>query len=265
MELPVVVEVPGDVARAVRARWPDRAQAWCDAAEGELVELCSRYNARPVQVMQARFGFVIAARTVDGVELVMRSTADPAGPSQARAARLLAEIGIGPRVHDVIETQTGTWAVMDQIRPGTAATDATLGEVVKLLRPLTDGGVVADNLPKLSDWLRPRLAGVTLDDMAPNARPIPPIIRKRVLDLLDELIADEDQALCHGDLSPGNVLRGQDRLMLIDPRGVVGDPEYDVEVLSIKADYGLRALAAHLRLDAERAEAWAHVATAAYI
>jgi streptomycin 6-kinase len=177
----------------------------------------------------------------------------------------MAEIGIGPRVYDVIETQTGTWTVMDQVRPGTAATDAGLGEVAGLLRPLADRGVVADDLPKLSDWLRPRLTGMALADMAPDARPIPLIKRERALDVLDELVTDEDRTLCHGDLSPGNVLRGRARLMLIDPRGVVGDLEYDVAVLSIKADYGLRALAAHLRLDSDRVLAWADVATAAYI
>jgi streptomycin 6-kinase len=53
--------------------------------------------------------------------------------------------------------------------------------------------------------------------------------------------------------------------MLIDPRGVVGDLEYDVAVLSIKAGFGLRTVAADLRLDADRVLAWAEVATVACV
>jgi streptomycin 6-kinase len=256
-------EVPADVARAARARWPERALAWCDAAAVELAELCSRYDARPVQVMQARFGFVVAVTTSEGRELVMRSSADPASPFQARAVGILAELGIGPQLHEIVDTTAGTWTVMDRVRPGTPATEVGPDEFAELLHPLSDGRLVADYLPRLSDWLRQRLTHGAPGDLAPDARQIPPAEREQALELLDELTADEARTFCHGDMSPANILRNHERLMLIDPRGVCGDPEYDLAVVSLKTACDLTLLVRRSRLDVARADAWTRVATAA--
>lgn len=71
--------------------------------------------------------------------------------------------------------------------------------------------------------------------------------------------------MCHGDVSLGNVLRGRDRLYLIDPRGMAGDVEYDAAVASIKSGLDLRELARRLHVDVPRTEAWVRVEIAARV
>lgn len=258
------LDVPDNVARDVLARWPTRGQEWLAAAAAEVIALCDRYSAQPVRVLPARFALVVAASTADR-SIVVRSTADPHGPKQAIAAEVLAELGIGPAVHDVVTSSTSTSVVMDEVWPGTPADDCTVGEVVDLLQPLASASATGNELPPISAWLRGRLAGDAWPDVHPGASEPTDDERAAGLALLDELHEGESQAVCHGDVSLGNVLRGQGRLFLIDPRGMAGDVEYDAAVASIKAGLDLRELARGLQVDAARTEAWAMVARAARV
>lgn len=262
------LDVPNNVARDVLARWPARGPAWLAAAAAEVTALCERYSAQSVRVLPARFALVVVASTADR-SIVVRSTADPHGPKQAIAAEVMAEIGIGPAVHDVVTSSTSTSVVMDEVRPGTPADDCTVGEVVDLLQPLVSAPAAAKELPPVSTWLRGRLTGDARPDARPDVHPgaSEPTGDERAagLALLDELRKDESHAVCHGDVSLGNVLRGQARLFLIDPRGMAGDVEYDAAVASIKAGLDLRELARGLQVDAARTEAWATVARAARV
>lgn len=258
------LQVPDNVARDVLARWPTRGASWLAAAVADVAELCKRYSVQPVRTLPARFAFVVVASAADR-SLVVRSTADPHGPLQATAAKALAELGIGPAVYDVVTSSVSTCVVMDEVRPGTPADDCTAGEVVDLLQPLASASATGNQLPPISAWLRGRLAGDARPDIHPGASEPTDDERAAGLALLDELHEDESRAVCHGDVSLGNVLRGQGRLFLIDPRGMAGDLEYDAAVASIKAGLDLRELARGLQVDAVRAEAWATVARAARV
>jgi streptomycin 6-kinase len=68
--------------------------------------------------------------------------------------------------------------------------------------------------------------------------------------------------LCHGDTSPRNILAdGTDRWLLVDPRGVRGEVEYDVAVLALKTAREAPATTAILPrevgVDPLRVQAWA--------
>lgn len=259
------VTVPENLARNVRARWPARAQAWLDAVGDELSGLCASYSAVPEQVLSGRFALVVVARSVDDRSLALRASPDPQGEDQAVASRLLAEHGVAPRVHEVKETPTGTWVVMDHIQPGTPAYDCTRDELCDLLEPLVSASRSALDLPSLSGWLRSRLLSDMRADMYPGATAPTDQERAEALRLLKDLEPGEASSVCHGDMSLGNVIRGDRRLYLIDPRGVRGDAEYDVAVAAMKANLDVRALASNLRVDEDRAESWARVAIAARV
>ena len=109
--------IPTDVARAVCTRWPERGPAWCELVGAEFAELGNRYRARPLQFMKSRYGLVVSAEIANGRALVLKSTPDPAGALQAAAAQQLAELRVGPTVHEVVESTIGTWTVMDLVRP----------------------------------------------------------------------------------------------------------------------------------------------------
>lgn len=259
------VQVPESVAREVLVRWPERGALWLANAAADVMAVCERHSVVPVRVLPARFALVVAAAAVDR-SFVLRSTADPHGPQQAIAARALAGLGIGPQVHDVVTSAAGTCVVMDEVQPGTVAEGCSAAEVADLLRPLVGAPASADNLPPVSAWIRRRLQRDRLGpDVHPGATNPRDAERAHALALLDILGEDEAWSVCHGDVSLGNVLRGRDRLYLIDPRGMTGDVEYDAAVASIKAGLDVRDLSHRLQIDAARAEAWASIAVAARV
>jgi streptomycin 6-kinase len=166
------MKIPTQLAQSVRARWPDRADHWLTHLEPELTELCQRFSATPQRILPARYALVIAANTPDG-SLIMRATADPDADAQTTVAKALAQLDIGPAIHATSTTDTGTWTVMDQVKPGTPLADAdpnTL-DLVKLtapIRAMASAPPPGDELPSIADWLRNRLSDDHLTDLPPR-------------------------------------------------------------------------------------------------
>jgi streptomycin 6-kinase len=259
------VLVPSEVVQAVCARWPDRGQTWVVAVDAEFAELCRRYRARPVEVFKARYGFVVSVETAEHRSLVLKSTPDPDGALQATAAGQLAELTIGPPVHEVVESSVGTWTVMDLVQPGThAIRSSSLGELADLFRLLATGPRTSE-YPPISSWLRKRLLDGGAVDLPPGVPIASAEVREQALPILENLVADECRSFCHGDISSGNVLRGRHGLQLIDPRAVSGDIEYDVAVLALKSGAVVRDVAQQCGVNEHRAEMWAAVAVAARV
>src|SRR5262249_53421535 len=124
-------------------------------------------------------------------------------------------------------------------------------------------------IPSIVDWLRIRLEDDDLADLAPGTVVAPADARARALDVLDQLAADHTPKLCHGDLSPWNVLADQHKgWSLIDPRGVSGEVHYDIAVLGLKIARTddpipvVALLARTIGVAPHRAHAWLTVASA---
>jgi streptomycin 6-kinase len=269
----VRVHVPEDVARAVTNRWPERGQAWRSRVEAELSRLCTRYDAVPISVFPSRYGLVVEV-SVNGSLLVMRSSPDPQGSFQAKVATALARLGVAPGIHEVIQSETGTWTIMDRILPGTTWIDApsSLDAIAAMLQPLNGQPAPVSGMPSLTEWLASRLADDEPADLPHGRSPASPAQRKQATGILETLATVGSASLCHGDVSRRNVLADADgRLLLIDPRGVAGDPCYDVAVVAMKTAAGEEPLSRAGRLarligsDPERAQAWVTVADAARV
>jgi streptomycin 6-kinase len=95
------------------------------------------------------------------------------------------------------------------------------------------------------------------------------------LNLLDDLGASTSTLLVHADLHYGNVLAGtREPWLAIDPKVVVGDPEFGVMPLvlrrfdAIKGRHDLHqrlhVVRHHAALDPQRMEAWTIVRTVDY-
>lgn len=267
------INVPSDVAQAVIERWPDLGPEWCDQASDDLAKLCTTYGAMPTSVFRSRYALVVEVRTKRS-QLVMRSSPDPDGLLQAGALISLAALGVAPALYDVVETQTAVWTVSERILPGTSLYDvrASVRDLARMLAPLKDQPAPLAGMPSIADWLRPRLIADELVDLARGRSVAPYDQRQSALGLLAELDADCPRSLCHGDPSRGNVLVSENnRLLLIDPRGVCGDLAYDVALAAVKTaedDQAMPRLAELALLagcDAERAHAWSVVADAARV
>lgn len=271
------LRLPADIEAAVSARWPDTGPSWCAVVEDELHHLCRAYKARPVSVFPARYGFIVESVTERG-PLIMRASPDPNGMAQGRVGMALAGIGVAPFIHELRDTETGTWTVMDRVVPGTPIVEleqdySLVDALVALFRALCEQPAPVPGTSSLSDWLRSRLEpGEELTDLAPGRCPAEPDERRRALVILDDLETDLRHGLCHGDASPWNVLAsGEGRLVLVDPRGVGGEIEYDLAVVAQKAAPAIDpvTLASHVARRAdlvlERVTAWLAVADAARV
>jgi streptomycin 6-kinase len=259
------------VVANIQQRWPDRAHPWASRVEAELRELCTRYKARTLKVLPARYGFVIAADTQHG-PIVLRSSPDPHGPEQAAVATALADIGIAPTMHETVVTDHGTWTILDQVRPGTplAAADPstiTLDALFSPLAAMNGQPASVTGMPSIVDWLRQRLKDDHLADLRPGTTVAPAEQRRAALDVLDDLAHDLIPGLCHGDASLRNILAsGQTAWKYIDPRGMSGETAYDVAVLAIRVARLLPIpdvasfVAREAAVDTERVKAWMAVA-----
>ncbi|MFJ8815822.1 phosphotransferase [Amycolatopsis thermoflava] len=270
------MKVPDKLASSVRARWPDRADAWLTSIGPELDELTRQHSATPQRVLPARYAFVVSATSPRG-PLIFRASPDPAALDQATVAEALGRLDIGPKVHLTTSTDTGSWTVTEQVIPGTPLADADpatldIEALAQPLRAMAGQPAPSPDLPLITDWLRDRLTDDNLTELPVGEQVAPKAERAHALELLDDLAADMRPGLCHGDASPWNVLAGPtDQWKLIDPRGMQGEPEYDAAVMAYKLptifsipDAEIEVLDA-CQLNANRIAAWAVVACAARV
>jgi streptomycin 6-kinase len=155
-----------------------------------------------------------------------------------------------------------TTLLLERIIPGTSLDDQDLAWEEKLqilgrlVARLHDDGPPPVSVPRLADhaaFWRP-----DLDD--------PGLVRE-----LDALLrTGSEDVLLHGDLHPGNALRGPGGWTVIDPTAIRGDRHADIWALicpQAPVDDRIRdrveTYAAAAGLDAERAAAWARVRAAA--
>ncbi|MEU4377807.1 phosphotransferase [Pseudonocardia alni] len=209
--------------------------------------------------------------------MILRSSPDPDAVHQAAVLEHLARADLAPAVHLVWHTEASTWTAMDAVTPGASFAEREprprdLAAVATMLHALsTENGPLS--VPSILPWLRARLTDPPVDDQPPHRGAEPAAVRHAAIAVLDQLADGEPAGLCHADLSPPNVLHGQSRLWLIDPRGMNGEAAYDLAVLALKLSYDdldtARALARSIAMssqnDPDRADAWVTVADAATV
>lgn len=103
--------VGGSCSFGARVRWT------CDSKCG-LEPRVSVAVRTPLVVLPARCALAAAADKPDGRSIVLRSSPDPTAGNHAIASQAPAEEGLGPRVHEVRETETSTCMLADHVVPG---------------------------------------------------------------------------------------------------------------------------------------------------
>lgn len=270
------MKVPEALANSVRARWPDRADAWLNTVGPELDELTRQHSATPQRVLPARYAFVVAATSPNG-PLILRASPDPDAPNQAVVAEALGRLDVGPKIYLTTSTDTGSWTVMEQVIPGTPLADVDRASLdfealARPLRAMVGQRAPSRGLPLITDWLRERLTDDNLTDLPVGEQVAAEAERVQALELLDDLTADMRPALCHGDASPWNILAGPgNHWEFIDPRGMQGEPEYDAAVMAYKLECFLAVADAEVKiaracdLTLDRITAWTAVSRAARV
>jgi len=239
------------------ARLPDLTR---DAARLWSLEVERRIDG-------GHFAHVVACRTGDGRQVVLRLTPDDA-TREVAMLRAWARIGAAPTVLEHDAKLGATLMVKVNSRLGLAETFERYGEgpLCTLLRHLH-----ATTVPRLVQLpharhaitygfsrAQRRVSAGTAGDVASTDVTRATTLAARLLD------ASPRRAALHGDLSPGNLLESNGRLLAIDPAPCLGPPEIDGAFAALTGPWGtttlsdrLDRLAAGTNLDRRALDGWA--------
>ena len=232
----MAVALPEDFKQFLRdAYGADAANAWFDRLPSLLGECAERWQLTLLPPFEhLSLHYVASAIRSDGTPVILKtcSLTDEFRHSLA-ALRIFDGRGIvrlleWDEEHEVM--------LLERLQPGTMlaslapdkdeqATSILAGVMRQLWRPapapaVHDFPTVAQLGSRLTQ-LRSRYGG--------GYGPFPPRLVDEAMDLFATLSASAPQMmLLHGDLQHYNVLRSGDTWLAIDPKGVVGDPGYEV-------------------------------------
>jgi streptomycin 6-kinase len=260
--------LPARFVQTIHEVFPDRGAAWL----AELPDRIGRFERRWSIHVEAPFtklsyNYVAPARRADGSEAVLKlGVPNPELVTEIEALRLYAGRGIAR----LLEADPSEGALLvERLLPGTPLTavdeddvaTAIAGQVMRQLwRPLPPD----HSFPSVAKWsdgikrLRARYDGAT--------GPLPADLVQRAEALFRELLdSSAEPVLLHGDLHHENILAAERAPWLaLDPKGVAGEPAYEVGALMRNprpqpaAVLARRAtiLAELLGLDRQRLVAW---------
>jgi streptomycin 6-kinase len=232
-----LVFVAEDFARAVVELHGEAGRLWLRSLPG-LVERCAaRWSLKVgVPFSPPTYNYAAPAEGVGGARLVLK-VGVPVRELLTEMEALRVFDGRGAARLIDADAEAGA-LLLERLEPGTpltalcetedaAATSAAASVMRKLWRPAPAG----HSFPTVADWgrgfgrLRERFGG--------GAGPFPRALVEEAESLFSELLeSSAEPVLLHGDLHHGNVLAAaREPWLAIDPKGLVGEPAYEVGAL----------------------------------
>jgi streptomycin 6-kinase len=227
--------VPAGLARTITELFAEEGQAWLQQLP-QLLERCSRRWSLTLlpPFTGLSYNYVTPAVRDDGVPVVLKAgVPNPELLTEIAALRLYQGQGV-VRLLDA----DPEWGVLllERLQPGTLlvtvgddaeATRIAVTLMQQMWRPLPAG----HPFPTVARWaaglerLRAHFDGGT--------GPFPATLVERAESLFAELLSSADEpVLLHGDLHHYNILAaGRQPWLAIDPKGVAGEPAYEVGAL----------------------------------
>ncbi len=238
-----------DAARErLLSRFGDDARPWCAALPSLVEQFCSRWDlrlehAQSGSTSRVYFGWQRGRPGRPEREVVLKVTPEPP-IARAEAAALRAWAATSHAVALLDADPGGGALLLERVRPGTKLWDAgarpparEMAELLIGLRAAT--GDLAHQLPPLSEriefifgLIRSRLTGARVAPL------VDPGLVTAGHELACTLAQTGPTALVHGDLHLANILIARQpgladqpdqpgRLVAIDPRPCLGDPDFD--------------------------------------
>lgn len=270
--------LPEQFVRTVQSTWGESGRQWLDALPALLEDCAERWSltlAPPFPNLS--FNYVALAIAADGMKMVLKAGV-PSRDLQHEAAALRFFDGQGSvRLLDA-DPEAGI-LLLERLRPGIVLTsltdedhdDEATAIAASVMQALWRPAPLHHDFPTVADWgqgfarLRARFDG--------GSGPLPVALVAEAEALFVELLASSaPPVLLHGDLHHDNILSAERNPWLaIDPKGVVGEPAYEVGALlrnlwqdrHAHTDSGrllerrARRLSKELGLDLERVRGWA--------
>jgi streptomycin 6-kinase len=232
---------PAPFRRNILSAFGAAGERWLRTLPALLSELAERWQLTLGTPFTLSFNYVAPARRADGTEAVLKAGVDAEELAREIAAlRLYAGDGI---CRLLAADEAHNAMLLERLRPGdtlvglarkddAAATRIAANVLRRLWRPVPEG---QQFLP-VADWFARAFAGHRLEYGVPG--PFPAAVLERAEALTAELLASAPRAvLLHGDFHHYNVLTAERSPWLaIDPKGVTGDPGFDVGQFLLNPD-----------------------------
>lgn len=270
--------LPEHFVQTVQSTWGEPGRQWLDALPA-LLEDCARRWSLTLSppFPNLTFHYVAPIVAADGTEIVLKAGV-PNQDLHYEAAALRFYDGQGSVRLLNADPEAGI-LLLERLRPGQALTtladeahdDEATTIAASVMQALWRPAPLVHDFPTIADWgqgfarMRARFDG--------GSGPLPAALVTEAESLFADLLASSAApVLLHGDLHHDNILSAERQPWLaIDPKGVVGEPAYEVGALlrNLWPDRHThtnpgrllmrrtRRLAEELAIDLERVRGWA--------
>ncbi|AGZ43277.1 aminoglycoside phosphotransferase family protein [Actinoplanes friuliensis] len=226
-----------DIPATVRAK-ARQEPGWLESLPGLVDELAVEWSFTPGRAYQdGTEAYVAEAVLVDGTPAVLKLLVPRAGGTHAAAEITVLRLAGGDGCVRLLRSDAARGAMLlERLGPSLADLDLPLDERLEILcdlaqrvwRPAPDSGLPtgAEKGRWLVEHIRQRWEDLD--------RPCSERTVAHAIACAERRIAAHDDAramLVHGDVHQWNALRAGDGYKLVDPDGLLAEPEYDLGVL----------------------------------
>jgi streptomycin 6-kinase len=265
-----MMSLPPDYVQTIKNIHKEKGEAWLKKFDA-LIDYCeSKWKFKVLQPFELSYNFVAPAKKEDGGQVVLKlSVPNKEFHSEVEALRYFAGDGM-VRINDA-EVEKGI-LILERLTPGDTlatleddieATEIAAAIMGSLWIPETPGS----NLPEIEERERSLL---NFHRKHPTGKdPITQELLQKAIQTFHGLLEEKKQRyILHGDLHHYNILKSGSSWLAIDPKGLVGEREYDTiqfllnklpeeniePILSRRIDI----LVEKLQLDEKRILAWGY-------
>ena len=269
-------DLPAEFIQRIRGALGEDGAAWLRDLPGLAADLADRWQVTLGEPFELSYNYVARARRQDGTEVVFKVGSWGAETVQEiRALSIYGGVG-SCRLMEADESRGAM--LLERVRPGTmlrqvaaddddAATRIAASLMRRLWRP-ADEIQDRSGLRPLSEWFR---AFARHRAFYGGPGPFPERVMDHAEGVTRELLASAPaEVLLHADFHHDNVLASsRDGWLAIDPKGMLGDPGYEVGPFLLNPDprpspprtprqlaRRLALQAANLALDRKRLRLW---------
>ncbi|MEI6290156.1 MAG: aminoglycoside phosphotransferase family protein [Chloroflexota bacterium] len=223
------MDFPAHFVRNLRTAFGSKADAWLLELPNLLARAFEKWDLEPGTRMPLSYNYVISAVQSGGIPVVLKAgVPNPEFTSERTSLRIFDGDGC---VRLLEYDQELNILLLERLTPGVMLADQADDEAAahiacQVMRRLWRSAPVNAPLINLTDWFT-ELKNVRLK-FDGTTGPFPRKLFEKVESDLPALFSSSTPAcLIHGDFHHFNILSSERGWLAIDPKGVIGNPEYD--------------------------------------
>ena len=219
-----------ELVKKVQKAWGQAGADWLDRLPELIAEIEERWSVRSKEPFHSSYHYVVPVVRLDGTEVVLKmGVPNDDHRREVEALRIFGGRGAVRLLQD--DPDRGAM-MLERLKPGARLDEVSDHEqaisiAAGVMRLLWRPAPGEHPFPDVSEyegglaWLQRQLDGTG---------PLPRLLVVRAVAMLRELLEQgTEPVLIHGDLHHWNILSAEREAWLaIDPKGVVGDPAYEL-------------------------------------